>query len=94
MKKVIVNKSEAIREQLKISKDHSPTAIVKALKAKGITVTTGLVSVVKNMRRKSEKASRIGRHAAILTQARQFLRDAGGPDEAKQLIDLIHGIIS
>lgn len=92
MKKA-VNKSEAIREQLRVSKDHSPVAIVKALKAKGISVTTSLVGVVKHSRRKSKKASRIGRHAAILTQARQFLRDAGGPEEAKQLIDLIHGII-
>jgi hypothetical protein len=89
-----LNKSDAIREHLRSSRNHNPTAVVKALKAKGISVSRGLVSVVKHSRRKSEKASRIGRHAAILTQARHFLREAGGPEEAKQLIDLIHGIIS
>lgn len=85
-----INKSSAIRKQLRSSRNHNPTAIVKALKAKGISVSPGLVSVVKFNRRKPK----ISHHAAILTHAKQFLRAAGGPEEAKNLIDLIHKIVS
>ena len=92
MKKL--NKSQIIREHLRNSKDHSPTAVAEAIRSKGIKVSPGLVSVVKHSRRKGFKASRMARHAEILSQARKFIHNAGGVEEARTLLDIVNKIIS
>jgi hypothetical protein len=92
MKKL--NKSEVIREHLKTAKDKSPVAVAKALKSKGVKVSPGLVSVVKHSRKKGFSAARLIHHADILAQARRFVLEAGGADEAKHLINVVHKIIS
>lgn len=98
MKKI--NRSELIREHLKTAKDTRPTSVAKALAAKGIKVSTGLVSVVKHTRRKGFKASKLLRHAEILAKhadaiakARKFVEDSGGLEEAKSLIEVIGKIM-
>jgi hypothetical protein len=98
MKKV--NRSELIREHLRVAKDKSPAAVVDALAKKGVKVSKGLVSVVKHTRRNGFKAARLMRHAEALSKhssaladARRFVEQAGGVEEAQSLIQIVGKIM-
>lgn len=106
--KVEVNKSEQIRSYLKSVKpsDRGPTAVAEALKAKGIQVSAGFVSQIKNRmngkkvtKKKAIKPKRkattknMNAHQSLLS-AKSFLDSAGGLAEAKKLLDLVHSLIS
>lgn len=106
---VDVNKSDKIREYLKSVKpsDRSPTAVAKALKAKGIEVSPAFVSQIKTKingkkdrkkkaiksKPKRSKAKAMTPHQSLLN-AKDFLNSAGGLSEAKRLLDLVHNLIS
>lgn len=91
MKKV--NKSEEIRKHLKTARDKSPTAVVKALKAKGIEVSTGLVSVVKNGR-SSASGKTFTFTSSGLASAKVFVKKAGGLQAAKNLLEVVRKVTS
>ena len=92
------NKSELIRQHLKTATDLSPAAVSKSLNSKGLKVSPGLVSVVKsvlkNGRKTKTNTSSLSRHLKILSKARKFILDAGGPTQAKELIDIVRRIVS
>ena len=59
-----VSKSESIRSQLKSMKpsERSPKAVVEALKAKGISVNPGLVSLIKSkMNNKTKRKAKVAK---------------------------------
>lgn len=98
MKKV--NKSQLIREYLASSRDKSPVSVVKALGAKGVKVSPGLVSVVKHGRMKAFSTRRLVRHAealakhsSALADARRFVERAGGLEEALSLVEIVGKIM-
>ena len=104
MKKV--NRSELIREHLRVAKDKSPVAVVEALAKKGVKVSTGLVSVVKHTRRakltnhaKAKKKTSafvrrtLAKHSSALAEARRFVEHAGGVEEAQSLIQIVGEIM-
>jgi len=85
------NKSEIIREHLLSlpASRRSPTAVAKALNAKGHGVTRNLVSVVKTMMSKNNPDA-MGRNLVI---AKKFLDRVGGPAEAQRLISILNRIM-
>lgn len=92
MKKKAKTKTDAIRSHLLSlpPAKRGPTAIVEALKAKGVKVTRNHVSVVKStMSRKSVRGSE-----RQLLLAKKFLSSVGGPSEARRLIGLVGRIMS
>lgn len=108
---VEVNKSEKIREYLKSAKpsDRSPTAVSKALKAKGIEVSPAFVSQIKTKingkkaskkkaikskpKRMTKPKAKTMAHQSLLS-AKDFLNSAGGLTEAKRLLEIVHNLMS
>lgn len=84
-----------IRKHLRTAKDKRPSAVAQALRSQGVKVTPGLVSVVKNGRKKKRlKSTRLMKHAEALADARRFVEHAGGVEEAMGLIEVVRRIMS
>jgi hypothetical protein len=86
-----MTKTEIIREHLRSlpPSDRSPTAVMKALRAKGCRVTRNHVSVVKTT---------MGRGGSLpagreLVLAKRFLDKVGGAAKARELIGLVSKIV-
>ncbi|MEM8945800.1 MAG: hypothetical protein AAGD11_11510 [Planctomycetota bacterium] len=100
-----VNKAEAIRVYAKSNPGAGPTAVSKALAAKGIEVTAGQVSTtLSNAKRNgqskpSAKASRVkpikpsatndSVNITELLAARKFVKDIGDVSAARDLINVV-----
>lgn len=84
-------RTDVIREHLRSlpKGDRSPTAVMKALRAKGCRVTRNHVSVVKSSMSRSR--SKNGTRDLIL--AKRFLSAVGSPAEARRLITVVGKII-
>jgi hypothetical protein len=86
-----MTKTEMIREHLRSlpSSDRSPTAVMKALRAKGCRVTRNHVSVVKTGMSRGGALS-AGRELVL---AKRFLDKVGGAAKARELISLVSRIV-
>jgi len=108
-----VNRTQAIRDYLTEHPGAMPKEIQQALSERGITVSPGLVSVVKYGGRNKGKGKKGGRQAAAkpaevakrtsarrsgqggklsfddLLQARQFVEQVGGIDQARAALDAL-----
>ena len=99
-KKEVVNKSQAIRDALAAHPEKSPLEIAEALKAKGLNVNAQYVSTIKSnakakgrksvMRRKPGHASNNG--FGTVAAALEFIRAAGGLDQAKHALQTVEEI--
>lgn len=82
------NKSAAIRDMLAQYPGAKTSEIVAKLKAAGIKVTPAYVSTVKSSaKRKVGEGEMIA--IAAVEEANELIKQAGGVEEAKQLIDLV-----
>ncbi len=59
-----INKSQAIRDYFKLNPTAKAQEVVDALAKQGVTVTTGLVRIVKSAHNKSQAAKKAARKAA------------------------------
>jgi hypothetical protein len=93
-----INKSQHIRDYLESDPTATPKVIKEALKAKGITVTDSLVSLVKyksGSRRKTRRRGRVARAApnAIsfddLVSVKAIAQRMGGLERAKQALGML-----
>lgn len=84
-------RSDLIREHLSSLPSHrrSPTAVAKALKAKGLNVTRNHVSVVKTHMSRGRASS----STRDLILAKRFLDAVGSPAKARRLITVIGKIV-
>jgi hypothetical protein len=102
-----VNRSELVREYLKSAKpsERSPKMVVEALKAKGITVSTQLVSQVKNALKKKSRKKAASVAAKVRhknnsdmqswTIARDLLRSVGGDiTVARKNLEIVFKLMS
>lgn len=98
-----VNKSQAIRDALAAHPDKSPSEIAEALKAKGMDVNAQYVSTIrsnakakgrKNKFVKRRKPSARASHNGLgpLGAALEFIRAAGGLEEAKHALQTVEEI--
>jgi hypothetical protein len=95
------NKSEAIREELAKDPKAGSKAIIEALAARGIKVTSSLVYVVKSKssqaKRKARRANaeEAGRSAGfsnpvdVVSRVRDLAREVGGLKQLRRLVDLL-----
>lgn len=105
--KATVNRSDKIREYIKTNPAAGPRAVSDALKAKGIKVAPGLVSVVKS--KMNTKGAKIKAKAKIKTKspskqmsgddiakaiisAKELVNFSGSLDKAKNFLDLVSRI--
>jgi hypothetical protein len=102
-KKDAVNKSQAIRDALEAHPEKSPSEIAEELAAKGLKVNAQYVSTIKsNAKSKGRKTKlvRRGRAAARrgngdfgpIGAALQFIREAGGLENARHALRTIEEI--
>jgi hypothetical protein len=103
-----VNKSQAIRDALKANRKKSPLEIAGLLKEQGVNVTATYVSNVKfhskgrGLRamtvRGSARRTRKGKSAAAsfygIPSALEFIRAAGGLENAKSILRTVEEISS
>jgi hypothetical protein len=97
-----INKSEKIRETLYSLPvgERSPTKVASMLRAKGVKVTSSLVSVVKSvdkMKRKSRislDGSRGNGDVKELVLAKKFLESVGSVQRAKGLLEIVDRIVN
>jgi hypothetical protein len=97
-KKAASNKSQAIRDALSAHPDKSPKEIAELLVASGLKVNAQYVSTIKSnakvkarrvvVRRKGARAGAGGAMGAAL----EFIRAAGGLQQAQQLLSTIEQI--
>lgn len=103
-----VNKSQAIRDELKANRDKSPIEIAELLKGKGIEVTAQYVSTIKSNMRKSSRAVHkvrkgirmAGRRSGgsvtngfqVINAAVELLKVAGGMEQAKAALSTVEEI--
>jgi len=102
-KREIINKSQAIRDALEAHPKKSPSEIAEALKANGLDVNAQYVSTIKSnakvkgrkrkivkRRKPAARASRNG--LGPVGAALEFIRAAGGLDEAKHALQTVEEI--
>lgn len=98
-----VSKSDKIREYIKANSAAGPRAVSDALKAKGIKVTPGLVSVVKSkMNSKKAKIKAKAKSpskqmtgddlAKAIMSAKDLVNFSGSLDKAKNFLELVSRI--
>ena len=97
-KKRGVNKSEKIREFIKVNPTATPKVIILGLKQKGLTVTNSLVNAIKyGSSSKAKKKTRRGRAPAStsaisfddLIGAKQIADRLGGVEKAKKALGML-----
>lgn len=92
-KQVRGERSQAVRDHLQENPDQSPNQVVEALAKKGITVSTGLVSVIKYKKaRKSrviKKAKTKGVDLKQLIALKKLADEMGGMDQLKSAMDAL-----
>lgn len=96
------NKADVIREMLAAHPGKGPTEISELLKAKGLKIEPGYVSVVKSQlkpkRRKAKKGKKAKAAAApgggfgAIQSAVDFIRSAGGLGAAKEALNTVEEI--
>ena len=99
-KKEAVNKSQAIRDALATHPEKSPLEIAEVLKAKGLNVNAQYVSTIKSNAkakgRKSVMRRKPGRGGArgmgTMGAALEFIRAAGGFEEAKHALETVEEV--
>lgn len=102
-KRETVNKSQAIRDALLAHPDRSPSEIAEELKAKGLDVSAQYVSTIKsNSKLKGRKRKVVTRRMPAARAARnglgpvgaalEFIRAAGGLEEAKHALQTVEEI--
>jgi hypothetical protein len=99
-KKAAVNKSQAIRDALQAHPEKSPKEIAEMLVADGYKVNAQYVSTIKSnakmkmrrtvLRRRPSEGSGVGPIGAAL----DFIRAAGGLDQAKQILSTVEELKS
>lgn len=84
-------RSQIVREYLRSlpSGDRSPTAVAEAMKARGVTVTRNLVSVVKSSMARESDPAQDG-----LMIAKKLLQAAGDAQRAKEMVEVVARILS
>lgn len=97
-----VNKSQAIRDALQAHPDKSPLEIAEALKAKGLDVNAQYVSTIKSNAKAKGRKTKIVRRKPMgralrnglgpFGAALEFIRAAGGLEQAKQALRTIEEI--
>lgn len=89
-------RSKAVRDYLAANPKASPKVVVEELGKQGVSVSLGLVSVIKYSKR--GKVKRPGRRGGRLSgsldtssllHAKKFIDEVGGVDAAKEAISLI-----
>lgn len=102
-KRETVNKSQAIRDALQANPEKSPSEIAEALKAKGLDVNAQYVSTIKsNSKMNGRKRSVVKRRKPMTRSshnglgpvgaALEFIRAAGGLEEAKHALQTVEQI--
>jgi hypothetical protein len=102
-KRETVNKSQAIRDALEAHPNKSPLEIAEDLKAKGLNVNAQYVSTIKSNAKSKGRKKRIakrGRPAGRASRnglgpvgaALEFIRAAGGLEEAKHALQTVEEI--
>ena len=105
-----VNKSQAIRAALKANRKKSPLEIAELLKADGVNVTATYVSNVKfhskgrgrgrramtvrGTARRTRKGKSAGASFSNIPAALEFIRAAGGMENAKSILQTVEEISS
>jgi hypothetical protein len=96
-----VNKSESIREALKLHPDYNPREIVAFLSDTGVKVAPTLVYYIKNRAKhakRKQKRARVAAGAAktshtnpveLVLQVKDIAREVGGIGNLKMLVDLL-----
>lgn len=85
-------RSQAVRDYLKKNPKASPKDIVAGLKEQGVTVSLGLVSVIKYTKKGPKTGKRGGKGSGTLESllhAKKFIDHVGGIDAAKEAISMI-----
>jgi len=94
----MLNRSQAIRDYKTAHPSAKPKEIVAALKAKGISVSAGLVAAVQHgMKNKATGASGKPKHGTRTLRGRRGVRGTSGLSaedllEAKRLVDELGGL--
>lgn len=97
------SRSQAIREYLATKPEAGPKEVISALKAKGVTVTVGLVSNIKYGGKKSKArrgrpltvraAARRTRKSSLtidqLLEVRRFANSLGGAEQLRRALDTL-----
>jgi hypothetical protein len=97
------SRSQAIREYLAVKPEAGPKEVISALKAKGVTVTVGLVSNIKygGKNKKSRRgramtvraAARRTRKSGLtidqLLEVKRFADSLGGADQLRRALDTL-----
>jgi hypothetical protein len=97
-KKAAANKSQAIRDALAANPDKSPKEIAEMLVANGLKVNAQYVSTIKsNAKVKARRVvrrrgARGGSTGGAMGAALEFIRAAGGLQQAQQLLSTIEQI--
>jgi hypothetical protein len=102
-KRETVNKSQAIRDALQANPDKSPSEIAEDLKAKGLDVNAQYVSTIKsNSKAKGRRRKVVTRRKSAARAVRnglgpvgaalEFIRAAGGLEEAKHALQTVEEI--
>lgn len=84
-----VNKSQAIRDYLKVHPNAMPRDIAAELKGRGIKVSGALISSVKYGGKKTAKASTQRITAEDLVQVKQLADKLGGIGHVKSAVDIL-----
>ncbi len=103
LKKESVNKSQAIRDALEAHPDKSPSEIAEDLNDKGLDVNAQYVSTIKsNAKAKGRRRKVVTRRKPSLRATRnglgpvgaalEFIRAAGGLEEAKHALQTVEQI--
>jgi len=84
-------RSQAVRDYLAENPKASPKDVVAALKEKGVSVSLGLVSVIKYSKRSAgiRSLGKSNSSLAGLLHAKRFIDEVGGIEAAKEAIMLI-----
>jgi hypothetical protein len=96
-------RSQAIRDYLAAKPEAGPKEVISALKAKGVVVTTGLVSNIKYGGKKSKRrrgrsltmraaARRTGKSTVTIDQlleVKRFANSLGGAEQLRRALDTL-----
>jgi len=87
-------RSKAVRDFLAANPKASPKVVVEELSKQGISVSLGLVSVIKyskrgKMNRSARRGGRLSGSFDSLLHAKKFIDEVGGFEAAKEAISLV-----